>query len=177
VGTTRTSATPSWSSTTFSCNAMSGTLIIFARVPSAQAHSYAATRMDHGALCPSYGAEDCAQIHLHAHRHPDHLDAQVPCMLQYQDQLLPRPRDDGGKVRVAPFCRMPWETNSTTRSPQDFEPIKHMLIDQANRQTRGSRSTVSSHGWLSTSSTTCASTTSMMAPQALSELLQHALPV
>jgi hypothetical protein len=39
---------------------------------------------------------------------------------------------------VAPFCRMPWETNSTTRSPQDFEPIKHMLIDQANRQTRGS---------------------------------------
>jgi hypothetical protein len=27
--------------------------IIFARVPSAQAHSYAA-RMDHGALCPSY---------------------------------------------------------------------------------------------------------------------------
>jgi hypothetical protein len=100
-------------------------------------------------------------------------------MLQYQDQLLPRdPEMTGEKYEWLLSVENAVGDKLNNETTQDFEPIKHMLIDQANRQHRqtSTGSTVSSHGWLSTSSTTCASSTTW--PHRHSQnCLQHALPV
>jgi hypothetical protein len=64
---------------------------------------------------------------------PTTSNARASSLHAASHQLLPkRPRDDGESTSGSFLSRMP-ETNSTTITTQDFEPIKHMLIDQARQ--------------------------------------------